>query len=764
MDVLDAGGAVVESVAAPWVTPGPGWQLTAVERDLPRRAAAVRLWCEGEGQAQWDDIVLAPMKVNMVYNPTFDVDNRARVGMWGEEPEPLLPGTRAGTQAGDAAAGRNGAALRLDANVGSWWGSRVVPAVMPAGITTYRFDGWSRAEGGAAEIRVVWMDAWDKVLRADSVPAAGQEGTWRRHEGVLRAPAEATQVTVAGIAQGGKAWFDDFSLVPAAPARDKNPVVQVLVNQVGYDSAGPKSAVVATNFFPAESTRGWLEVRSEAGKSVARVPLSAARIHDGDTADWGSYFWRGDFSSFRRPGRYRAVAEIGGARGESFPFVVGDHAVLRGTGRLGVDFFFVQRCGFDVPGWHKACHMDDAKLPDGTHIDVTGGWHSAGDYNKLMYENGDGGVAYALLKAYDTLPAFFRQHDRDRDGRADVLDEALWGARFVAKMQNPKTGGVYGHVNQGPARTWMKWSPPDTHTDNAIGTADDPVIQPEEGNSLLVPVVWVRLGKLLDEQGVRNDFAERAARYWKYLTEKDAAHGSPHLLLVALDLHALTGESNYLERARRTAETLLGQQVRDGRHRGAWGTSGEITAGALASFALAQPKDSLAPKIRAAMIPFRQFLESTADNPFGLSKQSVGEKEYFFEPTSTLGLNFNQLQKAWAAALIYRLNRDERALRLATDQIDWVLGKNPYSLCQLEGAGSHNPPRYHHRYDSIPGQERGAVPGAIPNGFVRTVAGEDQPGFDMSRPGANKRRVSYRTSEPWLVHNMWYLMALSALP
>ena len=67
-------------------------------------------------------------------------------------------------------------------------------------------------------------------------------------------------------------------------------------------------------------------------------------------------------------------------------------AILKQTAADAVDFFFVQRCGFDVPGWHKACHLDDAKLPDGTHLDVTGGWHSAGDYNKPMWQFGDSGV------------------------------------------------------------------------------------------------------------------------------------------------------------------------------------------------------------------------------------------------------------------------------------------------------------------------------------------------------------------------------------
>ena len=96
--------------------------------------------------------------------------------------------------------------------------------------------------------------------------------------------------------------------------------------------------------------------------------------------------------------------------------------------------------------------------------------------------------------------------------------------------------------------------------------------------------------------------------------------------------------------------------------------------------------------------------------------------------------------------------------------MDWVFGKNPYGLCMFEGKGAFNPPRYHHRYDSIPGRERGAVPGTVPNGCVRTPSALDQPGFDLSRPAPGRRHASYRTSEPWLVHNLWFLMAISALP
>jgi hypothetical protein len=127
-----------------------------------------------------------------------------------------------------------------------------------------------------------------------------------------------------------------------------------------------------------------------------------------------------------------------------------------------------------------------------------------------------------------------------------------------------------------------------------------------------------------------------------------------------------------------------------------------------------------------------------------------------------LGVNFWILGRAWAAALVHRLHHDPRALAYAVDQIDWVFGKNPYNLCMFEGKGVLNPPRYHHRYNQIPGHERGAVPGCIPNGFVSDLGLADRPGFNMTKgPG---RSPSHRTNEPWLCHNVTHLLAISALP
>jgi len=744
-----------------------GWQYVAVERDAPGGATSARLQLIVRGEAYLDDAALVPLAANMLFNPIFDGDNRGRVSFWDEDPLIVRPGMKAGRHGADVQGGRTGSALVIQAET-AWWAVRNVSSPMPMGLTTFRLSGWARAQRGAPQIGIMWLDFGGTILRIDPATPRETVDGWTRYEATGAAPENADVVTASIVVDHGKAWFDDFDLRPVAPATNRRPVVRVHVNQVGYETRLPKSFVVATNFVPESGDGGAataeVAIIAADGREALRVPLvPSGRINGGTAGDWDAYFWRADFSDLRAPGTYRAIARIGTATGESPTFRVGDDVLFDGTAELGVDFFFVQRCGFDVPGWHRPCHLDDAKLPDGRHIDATGGWHSAGDYNKLMYENGDGGGAYALLEAYDAAPGRFAASDRDGDGLVDLLDEAKWGADFVAKMQVPETGGLYKDVSQGPGRDWMKWSPPDVHTDNVVGTADDPVIMPGEGYSPLVIAAWMRLAKLLDERGVRTDYRDRAVRYWNYVTGGGTKGYGPHLSLSAVAMYRDTGDSAYLGFARRSVEAMLASQAADGRRAGAFGAYGEHAAGALATFALAFPDDPLAARIRPALDAWTAFAASTADNPFGLAKQSVGEPEFFFEPTSALGHNFEIFGRAWAALLIYRLTRDERAARYAADQLDWVFGKNPYGLCMFEGAGTVNPPRYHHRYDSIPGHETGAVPGAVPNGFVRSVRATDQPGFDLSRSRREKLRVSYRTSEPWLVHNMWHLLAMAEL-
>jgi hypothetical protein len=255
---------------------------------------------------------------------------------------------------------------------------------------------------------------------------------------------------------------------------------------------------------------------------------------------------------------------------------------------------------------------------------------------------------------------------------------------------------------------------------------------------------------------------ERADRLWTFSTAAESAAANPLLLIGSLELERTRNDDKYRAFARRCVELLLKAQKPNGAMPGDTGDHGDVAAAAVTLFALQYEDDPLRPQIVDAMRRYFEFCLSRTDNPFGLSRQGTEEPEAsFFHPTVGLGVNFWLLSRAWAALLIHQLTNDPRAVVYATDQIDWVLGKNPLNLCMFEGRGELNPPRYHHRYNMIAGQERGAVPGAIANGMVRDMGIADRPGFDMSRGGA--RPPSFRTSEPWLVHNMFYLLAASAL-
>jgi hypothetical protein len=661
VDLFDARAQRLPSAHTPLIRRADGWQYVAVEWNS-ERAAAARVWFWVKGQADLDDVSLAPAALSFIGNRSVELDDRGRLGLWTEEKhDRLLPGRRAGQHASDPGMARTGKASVRLTPAGDWYAIATVNYGVPAWADTLELSGWARGDAlASAQILACWMDDRQTVLRVDT-GATVRGVDWRLVSLAPPAPpTNAATVRLGAVARGGQVWFDDFEMRWLRPRRR---VVRVFVNQVGYELTGPKTAVVAMNFFPRDaSCRISLLTPKGATAWEGKLPC-AGRIHSGTPDDWGWYFWRADFSSLRRTGTYRAVAKAEGAREQSFPFKVGRGVLLAETASNAVDFFFIQRCGFAVPGWHEACHLDDAKLPDGTHIDAVGGWHSAGDYNKLIYENGDGGVVFALLSAYQAAPELLDRQDRDRDGLPNILDEARWGAQFVAKMQMPESGGLRNHLSQGPGRAWTKWSAPEVHTDNLIGTDDDPVIQTGEGNSPLVIGGWARLSALLRQRGIENDFLDHARRLWNHATKQGTQVGSPHLLLSALELHRVTGERASLDYARGSVESLLAQQATSGRLRGAFGSYGELTAGALAQFALSHTNDSIGPRIKQALRAYTDFCMSTADNAFGLSKLSVGQAEAFFP--SDLGNNFQRLMRAWAAGLVYRLTGDGRALQFA---------------------------------------------------------------------------------------------------
>jgi len=769
---VDANGKVLARHKSPQVENCPEWRYVAAEASAPPGEAVharADYWVRG-GSAALDDVSLHRAPVQTLINGDFEMplDRKKRFPYWNEEQDKsLLSGGRGGKFALDGDDPAQGVGCLALTAARDWFAFTSIHYPVSDWTKEVSLSAMvSQDTDAEARLAIVWTDAAQKPITVQLGKAAKTTGWQEMVAGPFNRPAGAYGVRPvlavrkrsAGSQAETTARFDNVTL----HFEDK-PFLRVAVNQVGYEADGPKGAVVLSNFFPAKATSAYVEILDENGRLVREQEVACAgRMYGEKQADWGWYFWPVDFSPLRTAGEFKVKARVGRLDATSYPFSIERDLLFSETAQSNVDFFFVQRCGFEVPGWHAACHLDDAKLPDGTHRDLTGGWHSAGDYNKLNWEYGDGGVMYALINAYESAPDFFEQFDRDGAAPCDIVDEAWWGAKFLAKVQVPETGGILNHIEQGPdRRTWMNWCPPEKTTDNTVGTADDPVVTEGEGQSPLAIGGWARLAALLDARGVETDYLARAVRLWEHATKGGSSFGQPLALIGTVDLYAVTGEQRYLDFCRQSAQALLDSGDPEGQLPGGYADSGDIPAAALAYFAIKLSEEALVKPIRDRLEKHLPFFLAEAANPAGLMMQKLGADGYFFDPSSALGCNYQLCSRAWSALMVYRITRDRRAWEYAANQLDFVLGKNPYGVCMMEGEGSYNLPRYHHRYITIPGHERGAVPGAIPNGFVRDMAGNDRPGIDLSTGG--RAYPSYRTNEPWLVHNVLYTLAITAL-
>jgi hypothetical protein len=542
------------------------------------------------------------------------------------------------------------------------------------------------------------------------------------------------------------------SSLPAAAVSGPKPneaKIAVLVNQVGYDSTGCKILVVQVRD-PQTARPAEFQLATGSGHVMFRGGLIARRrIHAGTSNDWGAAYWTGDFTRFTKPGKYHATVQVGDEKVVSFPFEIGKQELFRITAENAARFFYWQRCGFAIPGIHPACHLDDGRLADdlgGGHLDAVGGWHDAGDYNKY---NG-----YTPHSVY-ALAVLARDPARLLTARARqlILEESKWGADWLLKMWRRGHGLLYGNVFCG----YRYWGTPDKETDNVKGTSDDRPIRGQGPNAMAAAAFAV-----LAVSSGEPKYREAAEDLWRGAA--NAKQFDATLLLADLEMENLTGKPRYHDNASQCVEALLKARNADGLwlpHVVEFG----VPPAALGLFAKAYPDDPATRKITVAL---KRWLERSllqSDNAYQITPWSEG---VFFQPyentNSTYGgQNSQYLSQAWALYLTSDLLKDPRARALADRQMDWVLGVNPFSVCMMEGAGSFHFPTYHHCYTGrashqqpgIPGQERGAIPGAVANGLCR-------PQGDLDKPWGDFAGNDYHSNEPWLPHNAFYILAVNA--
>lgn len=241
-------------------------------------------------------------------------------------------------------------------------------------------------------------------------------------------------------------YFDDFSLTledasGKVAGSGQAEIPDIAVNQIGYLPSALKTATIKGSGL--NQTAKLIDEKT--GKSVLETKIAGGK-DDADSGDKEEVF---DFSSIKDEGTYHV--EAGDAISPSFKIskTVYDD-VLKAT----VKMLYYQRCGqeltSDLAGdfAHGICHSDKAVLYEDSSkkLDVSGGWHDAGDYGRYSVA---GAVAAAdLLLAYENYPKAFDDKvgiPESGNGVADVLDEAKYELDWLFKMQRDD-GAVYHKV------------------------------------------------------------------------------------------------------------------------------------------------------------------------------------------------------------------------------------------------------------------------------------------------------------------------------
>jgi hypothetical protein len=568
---------------------------------------------------------------------------------------------------------------------------------------------------------------------------------------------------------------------PTAAATRPDPASEVWidVNQAFYAPSAVKKAVVRCRQAP---TNGCFSIQ---GKDADRV-LEGSLKYWGQL--WDQHFWILDFSKLRQEGTYAIEVKFDGDCRAQANVVISTDRIQQAVAKT-LEYFAIQRCGVDVPGWHKACHKDDGVLPSGRHRDATGGWHDCAGFDKEMY------TTFLPVYFYATIAS-----ESNLAWKSQMLDEAKWGAEWIMKMTDPN-GYIWCHVepHNAPPELYIKTWTQGVDTDNQAGTPDDRKLTvgawgPEEACQAANLGALAKLAFVLKNGDA--DFSRRcvqkANQIRDYLKNTEFKYGTVSLgksnshyalfhsgmLLADVYLSKLQPATEYLEDAHARIDFLLNEtQTR----RGDFLTSSvervpqskdsiapHFGLLCLAEFAKAFPDDPKTPLVNDA---FKLFLNlelsrRLKQSPYGQARRidaelvnwvAVRTSDRFFEKPSgkvSQGSNCYWLSLATVCFVAGDLLETKEHAAVAVSQIDWVLGNNPFGLSTAATIGTKFPRMFTMYYwlKDHPGSA-----GVIPGGVINGIGGDsrDLPYIDTG----NSNWMAWETNEYWNPPTAWFSMA-----
>jgi len=582
--------------------------------------------------------------------------------------------------------------------------------------------------------------------------------------------------------------------------------VKILTNHVGYETRGPKHAVLL-GVAGDNVSSCTLKDRTNDRVVLTIIPKPVGMVQK--WRDW--YFWNLDFDSYAVEGKYYLECLTNAGTIRSFPFVVQTDLLERNTASDVIYYFKGQRSSGEMDKADIHLRFEGAK---GGTVDAHGGWWDAtGDYGKHLSHLSFSTffnpqqiplVVYSLLKSFDQanrrgLAGYARYKPR-------LLDEAMFGADYLMRIKvadgsfyrSVSTGGVKQVPEErriaGEMRRFGIETAPGEGAAEMIETANsdrDYEVSYRSGGGIAIAALAMASAQSVSGQYRASDYLKAAEDAFAYLEENNLKltnDGKENIvddycaLAAATELYRTTRNIKYKQAADRRAERLMDRQISSGGYRYYWraddgerpffhaSDAGFPVVSLIYYSEIADPtaREKVLDKVRQSL-EFELGVTSEVSNPFGYSREYVQDKmgsrhtRFFFPHNSDAapwwqGENARLASVATAARLAELVFPQDAQFRrqlesFATSQLNWILGLNPFDSSMLNGVGRNNPPYMY--FDSW---EFTNAPGGISNGI--TSGFNDESDIDYLLPyrqtGADN---DWRWGEQWLPHAAWYLLA-----
>lgn len=542
-------------------------------------------------------------------------------------------------------------------------------------------------------------------------------------------------------------YFDNVSLELVDDSNvdysaDKPYEPDIVTNQVGYRTDDVKTAVF----------------RNISGSGTFNVINASTKesVYTGKMSDAISYSlagetdYIGDFSAVTEPGTYYITAD---GADDSYEFTIEDN-VYKELIDDSVRMLYLQRCGCEVIDdefGHPSCHDTMATIyQTNQQIDVSGGWHDAGDYGRYIVPAAK--TIADLLYAYDAAPELYGDDlniPESGNGIPDVLDEARYELEWMLKMQS-ENGGVYHKVS---CATFPGYVMPQNETKPLIVT---PVSSTATADFCAAMALAYEFYLPVDKE-----FAEKclaaAEKSWEWLEKNpDFLFKNPSDIVTgdygdktdrderywaAVQMYRATGDEKYLSSVSFASKGLD------------WSTVGDYGNIAVLTMKDADKDSAVYKNAEEAVISqANNFKALSQSAPYGVSLSKFA-----------WGSNMTVANAGIICGLAYQITGDKSYLDAANANLGYLLGHNPNAICFVTGYGTVSPKTPHHRPSMAVGK---AMKGMLVGGVNSALEDPAAKAYLKGVPAAKcyvDNSESYSTNEITIYWNspLTYLFSLT---